>query len=183
MKCEKGYKKINNKCVNKKLAFAYKRPTKSNQKLLNLVIIFFASAFLGAVIEFIYRSLLNGNAIFYSQSLYLLFKVKLPFLPIYGVGGVLMVFIENLLDSEKTKFWARGLIIGSSLVLFELLSGLIASALFDHRLWDYSSHVINLGGIISLQISIMWIISAYAVTILYLWMKKNKGFKRFTQII
>lgn len=153
------------------------------RRLINCALIFLTFAFLGALFEFICTSLANGNVIFYSKSLYLLFGLKIPFLPIYGFSGILLVMIGNFLDSYKVNFFARGLISGLLISLFELLSGFVVPILFNKRLWDYSAHFFNLFGIISLQVSIMWIISAYIFSAVYLYFKKNKKLKKFIKIL
>ena len=181
MKCKKGFKKVNNKCIKEKPH--YRNKTEPGRRLINIILIFSIFAFLGALLELTYGNIANGVGIFYSKGLLLLVGIKIPFLPIYGFGGLILISILNALDNTKVKFLLRGFIVGVAIIIFELISAGITYLLFGKYLWDYSAHFMNLNGAISLQVSILWIISVYIITALYLRFRKNRTFRRFTQIL
>lgn len=181
-KCKKGFKIVKGKCVKKNNYYKMNKII-SSQKILNYTLIFFIFAFLGAVLELIYGNIANGIGIFYSKGLFILLGIKIPFLPIYGFGGLLLISILNILDNTKVKFIIKGLIASISIIIFELISAGFTYIIFGQYLWDYSSHSMNINGAISLQVSILWIIFVYIVTAIYLKLRENKTFRRFSQII
>lgn len=183
MKCKRGYKKVKNKCVINKSSPIYNKKPKATQRLLNSIIIFFIFAFIGAVLELFYGNVANGIGIFYSKGLFILLGIKIPLLPVYGFGGLFLISILNILDNTKVKFIIKGLIASISIIIFELISAGFTYIIFGQYLWDYSSHSMNINGAISLQVSVLWIISVYIVSAIYLKLRENKTFKRFTQII
>ena len=109
------------------------------EKLINLVLLFFAYAFLGWCIEvtlkyfqfhrFINRGFLTG-----------------PWLPIYGAGAVLITVavraVSPLESSIGTTFLIAFLLCGT----LEYLTSYIMEKRFHARWWDYSQKPMNLHG-------------------------------------
>ncbi len=133
-------------------------------KFIPYLIYFVIFSFVGFLIEYIF-SQINGQAIFYGGGLFAFFNLKLPLSPIYGIGGVLLIYLESKIH-KKRKFVLRGLINGLILIGLELISGLFF-LLINEQLWSYSSHTSNLLGIISLEASLWWIAIGYLFTFLY----------------
>jgi len=141
--------------------------------IINSILILLLFAFLGAVQEYFVGLLLSGQGIFYSKSLYLLFNIKIPFLPIYGFGGLFFIMLQKLMDKGKVKYITRGFLGGLFLIGFELISGIISYAIFNQRLWDYSTHLFNLFGIISFQVALLWMFYSFILSKLYLILDKK----------
>jgi len=152
------------------------------KRLFNCLLIFFIFSFLGAVIEFCFGSLFGGG-IFYDKTIYILFNIKIPFIPIYGLGGILLVLVGNFLDKKRISLWCRGLINGIVVTLFELLGGVISLIVLNRNLWDYSNHFLNLNGMISFPMFVLWIMGGYIFSFIYLGFAGNKKLKKFIQIL
>ena len=111
-------------------------------------ILFFAVyAFMGWVIEVIYRSvsqrqLINAGFLFG------------PFLPIYGFGAVFIILLEFLIHPwplpVKIAFY------GIILTGIEYLTSHIMEKAFKLKLWDYSNNKFHIHGRVCLLFSIFW---------------------------
>jgi len=136
-------------------------------KPLNYVLAFFIFAFLGFGLEYFMSLILDIPTYLYGQSLFLIFETKLPFLPIYGFGGVIILMLTKYLIDKKLNLLLIGFINGAILTIVELIGGFICIGLFGYNLWDYSSHLLNYQGIISLPVFIFWIIIGYIFALIY----------------
>lgn len=152
------------------------------KRFFNCLLIFLIFSFLGAVIEFCYGSL-SGGGMFYDKTIYILLNIKIPFIPIYGFGAILLILVGNFLDNKKVSFWCRGLINGVVITIFELLGGILSLVVLKRNLWDYSNHFLNLNGMVSFPMLILWIIAGYLFSFVYMGFKENKKLKRFIQIL
>jgi uncharacterized membrane protein len=109
----------------------------------------------------------GGKGIAYDRGLYLLFNVKLFFIPFYGAVGLILIKFEKFFDKKKIKFIYRGFLDAIIILSWELIGGLFSIILFGHSIWDYSNHILNFLGIISLQMFLVWVIVAYLFSLLY----------------
>lgn len=77
-----------------------------------------------------------------------------PFCVIYGVGAAAMYLIALAVEKKRplTQFITFALA-GSAV---EYLSSLFQEVAFGTVSWDYSHHVLNLGGRISLRMTLIW---------------------------
>lgn len=76
-----------------------------------------------------------------------------PYLPIYGVAGILMVLILNLYVDYPFILFLNAIIIGS---IVEYFSGYAMEKIFKAKWWDYSDVPFNLNGRICLVNSILF---------------------------
>lgn len=104
------------------------------------VLLFFAMAFIGWIWEVLL--FLSTEHAFINRGVY-----RGPYLPIYGVGGILLCF---LLRSFQKK--PLGVFILSALLcsVLEYFTSWFLEFLWGIRWWDYSGHVLNLNGRICL---------------------------------
>ena len=77
-----------------------------------------------------------------------------PFCIIYGAGAVAMYIIALMVTNRPLlQQFAAFALIGS---FVEYLSGLFQETVFGTVSWDYSHHPLNLGGRISLRMTLLW---------------------------
>jgi uncharacterized membrane protein len=121
------------------------------EKPLTYFLYFGIMAFVGWILETVYRSLCERkfvNAGFLSG----------PFLPIYGFGAVIITAIHI----EVQKFpevisWVLTLL---SPTILEYFASWIMEKLFKLKLWDYHKERFNLNGRICLKFSLIWALLA-----------------------
>ncbi len=146
---------------------------KRNLKILVKYIIYFIIfSFIGSLIEYLF-GFLGGRGIAYDRGLYELFNIKIFFIPFYGLVSLILILFDKILDKKNVKFVYRGILNGLLIVSWELIGALFSIAVFGHKLWDYSNHTINLNGMISLQMSFLWIIAGYLFALLYRYIIKK----------
>ena len=117
---------------------------------------FFLFSFLGWILEITFSQKIAAFGLLPE-----LYNISIPFIPVYGFGGLLLLFASRYYDQKKITFMLRGLISGMMLTILELFSGLFVELVFGVKIWDYSSHVINFDGIISLPVSLAWVTISY----------------------
>ena len=103
-------------------------------------LLFFLLAFIGWVWE-VLLYLCTAHA-FINRGVY-----RGPYLPIYGVGGLLLVFLFRKLRRKPLRvfFLSAGLC-----SVLEYFTSWFLEALWGIRWWDYSGHFLNLNGRICL---------------------------------
>lgn len=102
-----------------------------------VVLIFFLGAFLGKVFETI---------------LYLVLKQKLintgslfgPWIPIYGIGAIILYYLKPLKKNPILLFIAAMFLSGG----LEYITGLVLDKVFHMRLWEYKNMFLNIQGYI-----------------------------------
>jgi uncharacterized membrane protein len=125
---------------------------------LTLILYFFALSFLGWIIEVSYRSyqarhLVNPGFLFG------------PFVPIYGVSGLLILAISAFFS---TLPWYLVLLAMTLVVtILEYFTSLLVEGIFKVRLWDYSDEPFNLSGRVSLKYSFYWGVLIYLYLTLF----------------
>lgn len=76
-----------------------------------------------------------------------------PFLPIYGTGAIVVLFVTIPLKGNDVLVYVCGALAAT---LLELVTGICMEALFKVRYWDYSNQKFNFMGHICLSSTIAW---------------------------
>lgn len=76
-----------------------------------------------------------------------------PFLPIYGSGAVMMLFVSEPFKENLILTYFAG-VVGATVL--ELLTGMVMESLFKIKYWDYSNQKFNFRGYICLSSSVAW---------------------------
>lgn len=79
--------------------------------------------------------------------------LRLPMLPIYGTGAVMMLWVSIPFRESLFLTWLSGAI---GATVLEYVTGAAMEQLFKVRYWDYSDQKFNLHGYICLSSSIAW---------------------------
>ena len=123
------------------------------ETVVTYFITFIFYAFLGWCFEMVHMSLTTKEVVnrgFYNG----------PIVPIYAVGGLLIVI---LLDSIKSNILLTVVLITLICCVTEYITSLIMEKLFKIRWWDYSDKKFNLNGRICLETMIMFVVMAVGV--------------------
>jgi len=112
----------------------------------NILLYFFIYSFIGWLMETTYCYFDMG----YFTKRGFLFG---PICPIYGNGALILLFLLQPFKDRKVKLFFVSAIVFS---IFEYIVGYGLEALFSMNFWDYSTHLLNLNGRITLEISIIW---------------------------
>ncbi len=115
--------------------------------IFDLIIFFAIYSFTGWIIEVIYRSytmkkLINPGFLFG------------PFIPVYGIGGVFVMFLQMYIS--PFNLIVQFIIYTIVLSAIEYTTGEVFEHFFKLKLWDYSDTRFNLNGKISLIFSLGW---------------------------
>ena len=97
------------------------------------LVFFYIYSFLGWVFESSYVSLRKRK--FVNRGF-----MKGPFLPIYGSGAVMMLFVSEPFQDNLVLTYFAG-VVGATLL--ELVTGMALEAIFKVRYWDYSNQKFN----------------------------------------
>ena len=80
--------------------------------------------------------------------------------PIYRIGVVIILLINNLISKIKTNKIIRILIlfIMSAILLsiIEAIGGYLIEWIFNYSFWDYSDYKFNIGKYTALEMGIIW---------------------------
>lgn len=110
------------------------------------VLFFFIYCFLGWVWETVYVSSKSGK--FENRGF-----MNGPFLPIYGSGAIVILFVVIPVRNNLILVFLFGMIAATVL---ELVTGICMESLFHVRYWDYSYRKIQYKGYICLVSSLAW---------------------------
>ena len=125
-----------------------------------LLWLFIAGSLLGFVMEGVWHFLHTGEWGFRVATLWG------PFCIIYGAGTVVMYLISLRVEGKRLPLQFLAFALAGSAV--EYLSSLFQEAAFGTVSWDYSHHALNLGGRISLKMTLIWGILGMALMYLLL---------------
>ena len=117
-----------------------------NYEVWQWVLYFFIYCFIGWIWETAYVSLKSGH--FENRGF-----MNGPFLPIYGSGAIIMLFVSLPVNNSVILVFIFGSIAAT---LLELFTGMAMESLFHVRYWDYSYRKIQYKGHICLVSSIAW---------------------------
>lgn len=126
---------------------------------MNVVVIistlFVIGSVIGYILEVLYRRIFSRKK---WMNPGLLFG---PYLPIYGIGTLMLYGISNInfmIDNYIINIILKILLIGISMTLIEFIFGIISLKLLKIRLWDYSKHKGNVLGVICPLYSFYWLV-------------------------
>ena len=97
-----------------------------------------------------------------------------PFLPIYGIGGVLFILLFHSKKYSIIYIFIVGMIIAS---IIEYFTSYLLELIFNDKWWDYSYYSFNLHGRIALWSSICFGIAAI-FTMKVIWPLVNLIYKK-----
>jgi len=140
--------------------------------LIRYSIYFIIFSFIGSLLEYLFR-FVEGTGIAYDKGLYELFNVKIFFIPFYGLVGLSLIFFDRFLEKKKIKIFYMGILNGLLIVSWEFVGALFSIVVLGHKVWDYSEHILNFNGMISLQMSFLWILIGYLFALLYKYIIKK----------
>lgn len=110
------------------------------------LLFFYIYCFFGWVFESTYVSLVQKK--FVNRGF-----MRGPFLPLYGSGAVLMLFVSIPVENHLFLVYLSGCIAATAL---EYVTGVCMEALFKVRYWDYSNQKFNYKGQICLSSTLAW---------------------------
>lgn len=76
-----------------------------------------------------------------------------PFLPIYGVGAVLLLKVAGPFGLDWWKIYLVGMITCTAM---EFVTGLLMESIFQVRYWNYADEPLNIKGHVCLGVSMAW---------------------------
>lgn len=110
------------------------------------LMIFFCHCFFGWIFESTYVSLKSRH--FVDRGF-----LRLPMLPLYGTGAVMMLFVSLPVKDHLVAVYFAGVVAATAL---EYVTGWGMEKLFKMRYWDYSDKRFQVKGYICLSSSIAW---------------------------
>ena len=116
---------------------------------LVFVFIFYLGSSVGWILELFYRRLESKKWV---NPGFLMG----PYLPIYGIGLVILTLLHVILAKYNLHPAITIVIMGICMTLLELLTGLFFLNL-KIRLWDYRKYFLNFKGVICFKMTIIWI--------------------------
>ncbi len=155
---------------------------------LALAFLFFAGALLGYLLEFLFRNLISHSG---PRGKYFINPgfCKGPYLPIYGVGLVVMFAITYIVNDRLENPPAIIVIIGITIAmtLIEFIGGVFLLKVMNLRLWDYRERWGNVMGVICPLFSFFWgVIGAFYYLLIHplaidgiIWLSNNLAFSFF----
>lgn len=139
-------------------------------------LLFILFSFLGSVIEFSSK-FIGGRGIYYDQVIFQLFNIRIPLIPLYGLAGLILFIIQGYLYKNKVNLFLWGLINTAVIIIIELFSGYLSLLVFGSNFWDYSGQFFNYKGIISLQVTMIWLLLSFVFSLIYYFLSRNKIIK------
>jgi uncharacterized membrane protein len=107
-----------------------------------------------------------------------------PWCPLYGIGGISILYITKLLPENFIIIYISGVIIAS---ITEYITSYILEKIFNTRWWDYSNFPYNINGRICLKNSLLFGILSLILFYVYLPTKqfiyKKNNLKTFNILI
>lgn len=126
---------------------------------MTLAFLFFIGAVTGWVLELFFRRIKHGKWINPGF-------LKGPYLPIYGLGVVMMFLIcmvdFSWINSVVLQHAIRILFMGIAMTLIEYIGGIIFIKGMKIKLWDYSDQWGNIQGVICPLFSLIWTVAGAA---------------------
>lgn len=121
--------------------------------------LFLIGGFIGWIIDTLFRSIADGK---FSHAGYLenAIGVLIPFLPVYGIGLVIIYLLQPL--SASRGIAARAGIYAVALTGLEYMAGVFTKVTLGMTLWDYTGNILNLKGFIDFTHTFFWVILAFA---------------------
>lgn len=130
----------------------------SRQETLSFPVLFWlfiAGSLLGFVAEGLFHLLRKGTWAFRVGTLWG------PFCVLYGFGAVVMYLVALCIRRKKPLMQFAAFALTGSAV--ELLAGVLQKVFFGTKSWNYTSHALNLGGYVSLRMTLLWGLAGMAL--------------------
>lgn len=126
-----------------------------NATLYNFIIYFMIYSFIGWIVESTFKSFLEKKIV---NSGFL----NGPFIPIYGVGALLIIIFMTPLKENIVLLFLCGFVF---MTIFEYIVGCAMEKLFNMKWWDYTGNLLNINGRVCLENSIYWgALSVFLIT-------------------
>lgn len=127
------------------------------EKIIYLLLIFFIGAFVGKIVETIVyfvtkHKFINTGSLFG------------PWIPIYGVGAVILYFLHPLKDKPILLFLVSSLLCGT----LEYFTGLFLDKVIHKPMWDYKDMYLSIGGYVCLLSVVSFGIAGLLLNYLFL---------------
>ena len=106
--------------------------------IVELGLLFYLCSFFGYIYELILTYIFTNKI--YSHGMF-----KGIFLPIYGIGSVLIVTFLNKYKNNILKFIISSFFLTG---IFEYIGGALLLKVFKMRLWDYTCYKFNINGLV-----------------------------------
>jgi len=120
----------------------------------SLFLYFFIFSIIGYIIEVVNISI-NDKKLILSRG----FLIG-PYLPIYGIGALLMTQFLSKYENEVITLFVMGMVICS---ILEYITSYVLEKIFNVRWWDYSKRKYNIDGRICLENGFLFGIGGVAV--------------------
>lgn len=88
--------------------------------------------------------------------------LKIPMLPIYGFGSVMMLFVSLPIKDKPILIYFVGMIAAT---ILEYISAVLIENIFKIKYWDYTEDKFNFQGRICLESSLFWGVLSVALTL------------------
>lgn len=88
--------------------------------------------------------------------------LKIPMLPIYGFGSVMMLFVSLPIKDKPILIYFFGMIAAT---ILEYISAVLIENIFKIKYWDYTEDKFNFQGRICLESSLFWGVLSLALTL------------------
>ena len=124
-----------------------------NDLVIKIGLLFYISSILGYIYELVLCYFYTGKV--FSHGI-----LKGPWLPIYGIGSLLILLINKYKDKPLIIFTLSFLITG----ILEYTGGLFLLKVFKMRLWDYTGRLFNIDGLVCLLSAFCFGIGGLIVT-------------------
>ncbi len=119
--------------------------------LVNLFLYFLACAFVGWLVEAVYKSAEERR--FVNPGF-----LHGPLVPVYGFGGAAVLVIGAACSTFPR--WVAYVAVMIAPTIVEYLASLVMERIFSTKLWDYSDEPFNLRGRVCLRYSLYWAVLA-----------------------
>ena len=113
------------------------------------IIAFVIFSIIGWLYEYLF---FDGNK--YDGVTYKMLKIKLPFLPIYGICGVALLFLYN--NTSHWPFLLRIIIASILINSLECCLGLLSYKFYNYQTWKYEQNKIPLCFGYTSVVTIIW---------------------------
>ena len=119
---------------------------------LHLSFLFIFGSILGWILELFFRRIVHKKWVNPGF-------LKGPYLPIYGIGIVILYIVASVelpIDSKVATYILKTLAIGFLMTAVEYVGGVIFIKKMEVKLWDYSDRLYNYQGLICPLFSAIW---------------------------
>lgn len=119
-----------------------------SKELISYFWIFVLTCFLGFIVETIWCYIRSGKIESRKGVIYE------PFIPIYGISGVLIVVVTQVFDLSKNyEIFLIGFVIST---IIEFICSFLQEKIFATKSWDYSNFPLNISGRVNLLYSLLF---------------------------